>query len=110
MVETNTDGRILQLAVGFGQGAGMMMATEDALLAAVSSYESSVRRMDDWLDYAIRAIEFSRALGSLAAQHALRHARAVIDVPDVEFALKAVRLSELHPLGICRITESESRH
>jgi hypothetical protein len=109
MPDTNTDGRILQLAAAFGHGAGVVLATEEALLTALHTYEDNVRRLEDWDTDALHAIEFSRVLGSLAATHALVNGRAVIDVEDVQYALSVVRANERTPLGLCRITAAHHR-
>jgi serine/threonine protein kinase len=43
------EGKILQLAMAFGQGAGVMLATEQALLVALDAYRESVNtRARDW--------------------------------------------------------------
>jgi hypothetical protein len=98
-------GRILQLAVGFGQGAGFMLVTEDALLNALSEYQQSLERRDaDWDRYALQAIEYCRAMGSLAAHGAMDHGRVVITAEDVAKALAAVRHNRNWPLGPCSIT------
>jgi hypothetical protein len=98
-------GRILQLAVGFGQGAGFMLVTEDALLHALSEYRQSLERRDaDWDGHALQAIEYCRAMGSLAAHQALGHGRVVITAEDVVKALDAVRHNRTWPFGPCTIT------
>ena len=108
--EITVDGKILQFAMAFGQGAGLMLATEDALLAAREAYGGDVRaRAPEWNEYALQAIEYGRVLGSLAAEHALRHDRCVIDVPDVRHALGVVQTNERSPLGFCRITMRPTR-
>ena len=108
--DTNMDGRILQLALGFGQGAGVMLATEAALLTALSTYADAVRAVKDWAAEGLHAIEYSRVLGSLSAHHALGHSHAVIDVEDVRFALNVVRDNERLPLGLCKITPRDGKH
>jgi hypothetical protein len=103
--ETTVEAKFLQLAMAFGQGAGVMLATEEALLAAREAYAGDVRaRAPEWNEYALQAIEYGRILGSLAAEHALRHSRCVIDVPDVRHALGVVQTNERGPVGFCRIT------
>lgn len=105
---TQPDGlqaKYLQLAMAFGQGAHMMLADEEALLMAWRAYAQDLdRRAPEWNKYALQAIEYSRVMGSLAAQHALHHGRCVISAEDIEAALKAVRRNTAFPLGVCSIT------
>ena len=55
---TTVEGKILQLAMAFGQGAGVMLATEQAVLVALDAYRDSVNtRARDWNDYSLQAIE-----------------------------------------------------
>jgi hypothetical protein len=104
---TTLDGKFLQLAAGFGQGAGLLMATEDALLRALDAYRDSVeRRSGEWDAFALEAIEYARMLGSLAAHHALGDGRIVINPDDVDFALGGVQKNRARPLGPCRISDS----
>jgi hypothetical protein len=106
VVETTFEGRILQLAMGFGQGAGVLLATEAALTTARDAYADHMRDIgDNWGTAALQAIEYSRLMGSLSAHHAQANGRCVIDVPDVAYALNVVRLNTLMPLDVCRITE-----
>jgi hypothetical protein len=104
---TTLEGKFLQLASGFGQGAGLLLATEEALLTALNAYRESVeRRSGEWDAIALEVIEYARMMGSLAAHHALAAGRCVIDVGDVEFALGGVQTNRARPLGPCRITDS----
>jgi hypothetical protein len=106
MPETSTvEGRTLQLAMAFGQGAGVMLATEAALLAALGPYAESIRGRDsDWDEYALQSLEYARVLGSLAAHHALGAGHCVIDAHDVRHALEIVRENRLPPLLVCKLT------
>ena len=102
------EGKILQLAMAFGQGAGVMLATEQALLVALDAYRESVNaRARDWNDYSLQAIEYGRVLGSLAAHHALANSRCVIDEDDVRYGLDGVTDNDRSPLGFCRLTLRE---
>jgi hypothetical protein len=106
MAENDVQGKVLQLAMGFGQGAGTMLATEGALLSGVGPYLASIHeRSSNWSEYALQAVEYSRAMGSLAAQHALAAGRCVIEESDVQFALAAVQQNTLAPLGVCSLTD-----
>jgi hypothetical protein len=101
--------RILQLAMAFGQGAGTMPASRASLATLFGTYSANVRADTGWDGHALLALEFGRALGRAAAAHALRAGRCVIDIPDVEFALKVVRNSQIEPLGECPLTERRPR-
>lgn len=106
MAENDIQGKVLQLAMGFGQGAGTMLATEGALLSGVAPYLANIQaRSSNWNEYALQAIEYSRAMGSLAAQHAVARGSCVIEARDVDAALAAVRQNTLAPLGVCSLTD-----
>ncbi len=42
-IDTSFEGRTLQLAMGFGQGAGVLLATEEALTTALGAYIEQLR-------------------------------------------------------------------
>ncbi|HEX6464813.1 MAG TPA: hypothetical protein VFZ98_10180 [Vicinamibacterales bacterium] len=95
----------LQLAMAFGQGAGTMLATSAALLAAFNPYaEAFKERVDNWAEYELQAVEYARALGQVAAYAAASNKRCVIDAPDVRYALGVVRRNTLAPLEPCALT------
>lgn len=103
--ETSFEGRTLQLAMGFGQGAGVLLATERALTTALGAYVGQLRNIEErWESFAVQTIEYSRTLGSLSAHHALSDGRCVIDVGDVQYALNAVANNTALPLGECKIS------
>ena len=92
----------LQLAMAFGQGAGTMLATPAALVAALAPYRESLHdRLSEWDTLSLKFIEFSRALGTLSATHAAQAGRLVIDEADVEWALPKILSNTLLPLGAC---------
>ena len=94
-----------QLAMAFGQGAGAMLATSGALLAAYQPYESSFKeRTDTWSEFEVRALHYARALGQVAATRAAQSGRCVIDVEDVKYALDTVQRNTLKPLSLCDLT------
>ena len=80
MVEDSLESMTLQLAMGFGQGAGTMLATTDAVMMARDAYRVQLGQIaGQWSEYALQTIEYSRVLGSLAAAHALNAGRSVIE-------------------------------
>jgi hypothetical protein len=96
----------LQLAMAFGQGAGTMLATSQALLAAFNPYAAAFEnRAERWADFELRAIEYARALGQVAACAAANNRRCVIDVEDVQYALAVVQSNSRRPLLVCDLTE-----
>jgi hypothetical protein len=95
-----------QLAMAFGQGAGgTVMATRGALALAFETYGRKLEGDPDWKNKSVVALEFARILGRMAAFHAASQGRCVIDIPDVESALLAVRMTEMEPLEGCPITD-----
>jgi len=103
--ETSFEGRTLQLAMGFGQGAGVLLATEKALTTALGAYMDQLRNIGErWESLAVQTIEYSRTMGSLSAHHALSDGRCVIDVGDVQYALNAVAKNTVFPIGVCKIS------
>ena len=100
--------RVWQLVMAFGQGAGTMMATANALSKAHLAYGGLVHSQR-WESDRLVAIEFGRALGRAAAAHALNDCRCVIDEVDIEFAINAVSANQAEPLGPCPLTERLSK-
>ena len=96
--------RVWQLAAAFGQGAGIMMATPRSLRLAFANYDQAIRVFRDWDAHASVIIEYARALGRAAADHASRSGQCVIDVEDVAYALKVVRGNRRKPLVACPLT------
>ncbi len=104
-IDTSYEGRTLQLAMGFGQGAGILLATEGAVTTALNAYTEQLQGSGiRWERDALHAIEYSRVMGSLSAHHALSEGRCVIDVGDVEYALEAVKKNRVNPIGVCKIS------
>ena len=110
MAQETYDRITLQLAAGFGQGAGTMLATGEAVEAAIGAYSTSLQaRASTWSDYSLQTIEYARALGRLSAAKALSHGRCVIELADVEYGLDRVQQNTAWPLGVCRITSVGGR-
>ena len=94
-----------QMAIAFGQGAVTMQASRRALALAFTNYGRLAEDDEKWNARSVLILEFARAIGRTAAAHAARAGRCVIDYEDVEFALRAVRSSELEPLFGCPLTD-----
>jgi hypothetical protein len=101
----------LQLAMAFGQGTGTMLATAGALLKAFNTYGASFDdKAASWEDFELRALEYARALGQVAAYAAVKNGRCVIDVDDVQYALGIVQANTLRPLSVCDLTGGGPKH
>jgi hypothetical protein len=95
----------LQLAMAFGQGAGTMLATPRALMAAFNTYaEAFTDRAESWSAFELRAVEYARALGQVAAWTAVDNGRCIIDLADVRAALTVVQRNVHRPLSLCDLT------
>ncbi len=105
MADTTTDSsRMLLLAMAFGQGAGTMLASRDALSAALSYFnDKQLQGLEEnrWNEYALKTVEFSRAMGTLAAFSAARNGQLVIGPEDVRYAITAARAQSVPLLGPC---------
>jgi hypothetical protein len=85
----------LQIAMAFGQGAGRMLATPEALEHALSEQAALVRRaITDWEESQYPFIELARTTGQMAAAHAVSRSKTVIETVDVDAAIRAA-------LGVC---------
>lgn len=75
--------RILaQIFVAFGQGAGQLTVSDDAVRAAVADYAVKIEGARNWDGAAPRVLGIARVMGQLAAEHAAREGRAIITAPD----------------------------
>jgi hypothetical protein len=82
----------LQLAMAFGQGAGVMIATGDALNALLSAHGDLVdSAVPNWNTTHWAFIELMRLLGRLSAHKAATRLSPVIEWPDID-ACKQVLL------------------
>jgi hypothetical protein len=77
---------IAQIFVAFGQGAGQLNVSDDAVQAAVSDYGYGIEQADGWGDAAPMVLGIARAMGQAAAEHALREGRGVITAVDYRAA------------------------
>jgi hypothetical protein len=63
---------LVQLLVAFGQGAGTLHVSGEVVAAATDYYSPRLRKdLARWEEYELRALEFARGLGRLAAHVAL---------------------------------------
>ena len=85
----------LQMAMAFGQGAGSMLAAEEAIGQMFASNSDIVdRAIQDWDQSRWAFIELMRVLGQMAAVRAAMAGQGYIRWMDIEGALPAA-------LGLC---------
>ena len=70
-----TLGRIF---VAFGQGAGQLTVSDDALEAAFDDYAPRIERSEDWSAAWPTVLGVARLMGQAAAEHALREGQVLI--------------------------------
>jgi hypothetical protein len=96
--------------MAFGQGAGVMLATPEALAAAYTACQSAINeKAGQWPEIELRTIEFARAVGFVSAVTAAQKGHGVIDVDDVKAAFTSVRRNRLRPLELCSLTPLKKR-
>lgn len=101
----------LQLAMAFGQGAGTMLATSEALMAAFTPYAAAFEeKAERWVEFELKALEYARALGQVAAYAAASNRRCVIDAEDVRYALSVVQSNTVRPLLVCDLTQRPKKN
>jgi hypothetical protein len=81
----------LQLAMAFGQGAGVMLATSDALNHLLSDHSLLIEQAaPSWSVSHWAFTQLTRHLGQLSAHHAAAHNSAVIRVQDLDACIHVV--------------------
>jgi hypothetical protein len=104
---STVDPRVLLLSMAFGQGAGTMLATGEALQLALSKcapfLEANDPDSEAWTEYALRFVEYARGLGKVSAHVAAGNLQYVIDAAAVDRALGAIgpknRFAYMGPCG-----------
>jgi hypothetical protein len=85
------DGVKLQLAMAFGQGAGAMLATADAIDRLLEQKGGILENaMRDWNASRWAFIQLVRTLGQVSAAHAAGTGSAQIQWTDIEAALPGI--------------------
>jgi hypothetical protein len=79
--------------MAFGQGAGTMIATPEAVRAGEAAYER-VLSPREWDKNALAVLEYSRAVGRVAAHLATDEASPLIDAKHVKAAIKKVAVRQ----------------
>ncbi|HJZ70757.1 MAG TPA: hypothetical protein VKE51_03405 [Vicinamibacterales bacterium] len=93
-----------QLASAFGQGAGTMLLTTDAAKSVIDAYSEGLNRNREQSNTnALALIEFARALGAAAALISLQRGGAIIDVADVQTAIRNLKRTQAFPLVPCPV-------
>lgn len=81
----------LQLAMAFGQGAGAMTASPEALSFALSNNAALIRRARaDWAASRFAFIELVRRLGQVSATHAIMDKKSEIGKKHVIDGLRII--------------------
>jgi hypothetical protein len=97
------DAAKLQLAMAFGQGAGVMLANPEALETLLSEHGEILRSaMADWNASRWAFIELVRTLGQLSAARAAANGSAVIRSEDINPSMEVV-------LSLCPCDERTRR-
>jgi hypothetical protein len=97
------DAAKLQLAMAFGQGAGVMLANPEALETLLSVHGEVLRNaMVDWSASRWAFVELVRTLGQLSAARAAANGSPVIRWDDINPAMEVV-------LGLCPCDERTPR-
>lgn len=85
------DGVKLQMAMAFGQGAGAMLAEEEALEKLLATEGKMVERAaGQWSSFHWAFLTLVRTLGQIAAVRAAQDGRVSIRWVDIELSLPAV--------------------
>jgi hypothetical protein len=99
-----------QLAMAFGQGAGTMLASAGAVSTAIAPFsETFSNNLAQWDDWALKSIEYARALGKLSSVYAAVNGAAVIQTAHVNWALEQIANNTVLPLGPCNCIELGER-
>ncbi|OLC76698.1 MAG: hypothetical protein AUH72_18460 [Acidobacteria bacterium 13_1_40CM_4_65_8] len=82
---------LAQLFIAFGQGAGTMTVSHEAIAAARNLYINRIPEFENkWDEIALQSLEYARAIGRVAALRAVQHGRNVISKDDWIEAAKQV--------------------
>lgn len=73
---------LAQIFVAFGQGAGQLPVSDDAVQAATADYAEKIDAGGDWGQTGPIVLGIARVMGQAAAAHALREGRPVITARD----------------------------
>jgi hypothetical protein len=81
----------LQLAMAFGQGTGVMIASHEALSHLLSENSGLISRAaSNWEASHWAFVELTRLLGQLSASHAAARNSAVIRPQDIDACIKVM--------------------
>ena len=95
----------LQLAMAFGQGAGVMGASTEALHHVFATNSSLIEQAaESWGVSRWAFVELTRLLGQSSANHAMRNGSAIIRPQDIDAVINVVMdLCPCNALGITRV-------
>lgn len=89
-----------QLVAAFGQGAGTVNVTAEAMSFVVTQYWPRLSQEKDVESALLQALEFARGLGRLSAQRALAAGWNAIRSEDVKWSDDALKRHP-QPFGRC---------
>jgi hypothetical protein len=82
---------LVQALIAFGEGAGPVLVSREAILAVTKDYrDAAAHDAERWDTYAPAVLSWAKAMGALAAHHALADSRTVVDAEDYGFARAAL--------------------
>ena len=74
---------LAQLFIAFGQGAGTMIVSLEAIEAATREYKPAIEKSaHKWNEIVLATLEYARAVGRIAAFQAIQGGRNVISEGD----------------------------
>ena len=80
------EGKVLQLAMAFGQGAGSFLASEEAAVNAAARIETTLEKaFRNWQNAGPIATSLVRTAGQMAAQRAIERRHLYIDFDDIDW-------------------------
>jgi hypothetical protein len=99
---------LVQVMIALGQGAGPVLISRDAILALDADYRAAAERdQARWDEIAPTVLGWARALGALAAHHALHDGRAIVSRADYVAAKDQIARHSLEARGRCPWTRGD---
>ena len=81
-----------ELLAAFGQGAGSLLVTGEAVEGAAAIYLDAIKeRQATWAEIELSTVAFARSLGQLAAHYALGDRRDYVTGADLNQAITTIR-------------------
>ncbi len=104
---------LIQLSAAFGQGAGTLFVSEDAVVAALDHFTPVLPRLAaEWAEKGLQVLEYARTIGRTAGWLAIERGDDAISEADFREGLKRVRGLNPRLFGPCpflHVSGPESR-